>query len=396
MSKQLRHAFIVRFGLMTIILMGFLSVCFAQGTGAFSDRDFPSKKRPKFSQFPCPLEGSAIQDPIIVTPGGVGFHSLQDALDYCSVGKNKSSGRSGDDRGFTVWLMPGTHVVGNFTLPSEIYFVGVGGPLVTSIRGQTGVNKPTLKFAPSGGASESYAWLYGLWIEGKEVAAVECAGSSAWAHMTLEQCEVETSNAIPAVKVSGSGFDPDHWLQVDIDHSTLTSNGEGVTASLDGCAGVNVIESWVEAHSRCVDAQASSTMETELTAYRSGFFGESGIKVDGMGYVFAVRSIIDTELGPMEISNVPEVDIERCKFYSEGADAVVISSSGTPSWGVEVEYCSIGTSFGGTYYGIKAVNNSYVNVAFCGLSTQLKSMAIYADASSAVKAIYNQWRFEQL
>lgn len=329
----------------------------------------------------------SIEDPIEVVPGGMRFSSLKAALDHCASGRPESSGI----RDTTVVINANTTIYGNFTLPtSGVRLVGLGGPFSVALIGNVGVTQPTLRYAPTGGVNKSHAWLEGLWIVGEHVAALEYAGTDAWAQLWIRNCRFETTAQIPAILATGSGFGSGQVMSLSLDYSGIESEGTGVLFDVGQHVDTIFLDTYVSATTAGVDIMASTQTGTAFRFLDSGVWGEYGIRAYGPGFIWLGESYGDGNLQALVLDNIADAVVERGELHSENGNTMEVSGSE-----LGLQYCRVNTNGTGCV-ALSLSNGSDGNIAFCDFGSDLISNAIVVDGTSTRKAIYNHWNFDPL
>jgi len=328
-----------------------------------------------------------MEEPIEVRPCGLRFSSLQAALDHCAAGGNEKSGA----RDTTVVINPNTTVVGNFTLPTTgVKVIGLGGSFSVAIIGASGVPAPTFSYTPSGGGDKSYAWFEGLWIAGRQVAAIDYTATDAWASLWIRNCNIETSSQIPAILAVGSGFGSGQPMSLSLDFVGIESTGTGVLFDVNQYVNVMFLDSYVSGETTGVDIMSSSQTETDFRFLDSGVWGEVAMRVDGPRFLWLGESYVDGNTQALIMNLVSDAVLERGEFHSETGNTIEVSGSD-----VGVQYTRIGTNGAGAV-ALSLANNSRGNIAFCDFGSDLLTNAIVVDGTSTKKSIYNHWNFDPL
>ena len=326
--------------------------------------------------------------PVTVYPQGVGFQTLQAALDFRAREKSaKGSGRGPGTWSYIV-INPGTYT-GNYTIPGNTFLIGAAGPGAVHIQGSAGSSLPTLTAAIGSGPDEDMYALVDLVVSGVGSSALRVTGAGAYGGVWTERSFlfVEAPVTAPAVYIDAGGQSSDRECYINFTNSDLEPDlGAGIEARMGDYTEIGI--------ERCstqpldISATGGTGADTWLGIY------DSELDMNGSS---AGRILLDIEgLESFEISNT--------SGWSEQADVAKITSVG---WG-QISYSRLegwgqGLVLDGSYtrmlyshisaWGAASrcaglTNGSNLEMYYVGFFSPL---GIYVDPTSSEYDVYSHW-----
>ena len=327
------------------------------------------------------VPGDPSEGGIVVLPEGKRFQALQDAFDFCA-------GTRGGQR--NVVLVPPGIQYGPFTLPpAGVTVIGKHGKLATILDCPVG-SGPTITFSP-GGAGPDVTWLSGLWIIGRETAAVNfAAAQNADARLIIDHCQVEARNSFPAITISGDGAGQNAGLAFDMQYSNIVSDADGIIATTGDYTGYTFQFSSISAGGTGFDLQGSSAAGTEVIFFSSGInAGNGGVRISNLDHFSTVVTFVEANQAAISLTNVLDAKVERGEFVSRSGSVLVLSQADFRGNFAEL-------SAGAGQYGVQALNSTIAKFAYTEFKTDTMATAIYVDASSSDTKFSCHWNYTLL